>query len=127
MTRTIGYYVDVLEEATLAKKGISTVEEAIEVYMEAFRQKFHSQDNRKQRRICLQYFQRYLTKQGHSMKLKDLTLVDGQSFLDSLTNHYNCLPLRPSEVRKYRSGLRSFSRFLHLSRIILENVFLAVK
>lgn len=34
------------------------------------------------------------------MKLRDLTVNDGQGFIDSLVNHYNGLPLRPSETKK---------------------------
>jgi hypothetical protein len=120
------FRVDVPEETVIDIKGIITVEEAIAVYLQAFRQKFQSREGRKQRSICLQYFQRYLVAQGHSMMVRDLTLADGQGFLDSLTNHYNGLPLKPSELKKYRSGLRSFSRFLHELGIIGENVFLAV-
>jgi site-specific recombinase XerD len=121
------YHVDTPVAAKNSGKGIETVEKAIEVYMQAFHEKFHSPMGRKQRRICLRYFQRYLVSQGHSMQLKDLSVQDGQGFIDSLRNHYNGLPLKPSEIKKYRSAIRSFSRFLHQLGIIEENIFLAVK
>jgi hypothetical protein len=117
------YWVEVLNEDD-AIKTIETVEQAIEVYLQAFRQKFQSQENRKQRRICLQYFQRYLVEQGHSMKLKDLTLFDGQGYIGSVVNQYNGLPLSDAQMRKYRSALRSFSRFLHDLGALEANVFL---
>jgi hypothetical protein len=59
--------------------------------------------------------------------LNDLTLADGQRFIDSLTNHYNGLPLRPSQKKKYRSALRSFSRFLVGSKIIQDDVLVGLK
>jgi site-specific recombinase XerD len=121
------YYVDVPPLANAATTNIETVEEGIEMYMEAFCQKFRSKMGRTQRRICLQYFQRYLASEGHSMKLKDLTFNDDQGFIDSLVNYYNGLPLRPSEIKKYRSAIRSFSRFLHQIGAIEENIFLTVR
>jgi hypothetical protein len=121
------YHVDSPDATENAVKTIETVEGAIDVYMQAFHEKFQSPAGRRQRRICLRYFQRYLVSQGHSMKLMELTIRDGQGFIDNLRNHYNGLPLKPSELKKYRSAIRSFSRFLHQSGIIEENVFLAVK
>lgn len=121
------YQVDAPEETDLEIAKIETVEEAIEVYMQAFRQKFQSREGRKMRRICLLYFQGYLVTQRHSMKLKALTVNDGQSFIDSLVNHYNGLPLRPGEIKKYRSAIRSFSRFLHQIGVIEANIFLPVR
>jgi intergrase/recombinase len=121
------YHVDTPNASENAVKAIESVQEAIEIYLEAFGQKFQSSKGRIQRKICLQYFQQYLVTQGHSMKLKDLTVNEGQVFIDSLVNHYNGLRLRPSEIQKYRSALRSFSRFLHQTGIIEENIFLAIK
>ena len=60
------------------------------------------------------------------MKLRDLNVKDGQGFINSLVNRYNGLPLKSSEIKKYRSALRSFSRFLHGLGIIEENIFLKV-
>ena len=121
------YHVDTPDATENLSKDVETVEEAAEVYMQAFRQKFQSPIGRKQRKICLRYFQRYLVSQGYSMKLKNLNVRDGQGFIDSLRNHYNGLPLKPSEIKKYRSAIRSFSRFLHQVGIIEENIFLTVK
>ena len=121
------YYVDTSDATGNLSKDIETVEKATEVYMQAFHEKFQSPAGRRQRRICLQYFQRYLVSQGHSMKLKELNVKDGQGFIDNLRNHYNGSPLRPSEIKKYRSAIRSFSRFLHQLGIIEENIFLAIK
>jgi hypothetical protein len=120
------YYVDVPEEINGATQQIETVTQGIAVYLPAYRHKFHSRTGRKQRQTSLLSFERYLVAQGHSLKLKDLTLVDGQDFLDSLTNHNNGLPLRFAQKKKYRSALRSFSRFLHELGAIEENIFLAV-
>jgi site-specific recombinase XerD len=120
------YHMDTPNATENAVKAIVSVEEAIEVYQEAFGQKFRSSKGRIQRKICLQYFQQYLVTHGHSMKLKELTINDGQGFIDSLVNHYNGLPLKPSETKKYRSAIRSFSRFLHQLGLIEENVFLMV-
>jgi site-specific recombinase XerD len=121
------YYVDTPDATENLSKDVETVEEAIEVYLRAFHEKFQSPAGRRQRRICLRYFQRYLVSQGHAMKLKELTITDGQGFIDSLVNHYNGLPLKPSEIKKYRSAIRSFSRFLHQTGIIEKNIFLAIK
>ncbi len=121
------FRVDLPEKINVESQEIETLEEAIEVYMQAFRQKFQSREGRKQRRICLQYFQRYLVAKEHSMRLADLTIRDGQGFIDGLVNHYDGHPLRPSQIKKYRSAIRSFSRFLYEVGIIKENVFLTVK
>jgi site-specific recombinase XerD len=121
------FQVDVPKDVKKATKEIHSVEEAIDLYMQAFHQKFSSKMGRMQRRICLQSFYRYLVAEGHSMEVKELTLSDGQRYLDSLTNHYNSLPLSASQTKKYCSALRSFSRFLHDLGIVEENLFLTIK
>ena len=67
---------------------------------------------------------RYLTSQGHSMKLQDMTAYDGQGFLSDLVNAYDGLSLSLSKKKEYRSSLRSFSGFLVTSGISYEDVFL---
>ena len=61
------------------------------------------------------------------MKLKHLTSHDGQDFIDSLVNRYTGSPLGAGGIKRYRSAIRSFSRFLYEAGIIKENVFLTVK
>jgi site-specific recombinase XerD len=102
------------------------VDEAIEMYLQAFYQKFHNREGRRHRKRSLQMFLQYPTKRGHSLEIKDLTRSDGQGFLDSLTNHFDGTPLTTNQKKKYRNALRSFSRFLHQMGIMEENMFLVV-
>jgi hypothetical protein len=81
------YYVDIPKGPDAAIEAIETVEQAIEVYLQAFYQKFHRIEGRRHRKRSLHIFHQYLTEQGHSLKVKDITLAHGQGFLDSLTNH----------------------------------------
>jgi hypothetical protein len=67
---------------------VQCVEEAIEVYMNAFHQKFQSRGGRRHRKRRLQMFQQYLVIQGTALKLKDIILSDGQRFMESLTNYF---------------------------------------
>lgn len=57
------YHVDTPGADENAVIAIEAVEEGIAVYLAAFCQKFYSEMGRKQRRICLLYFQRYLVAQ----------------------------------------------------------------
>jgi site-specific recombinase XerD len=119
--------VDVPMETEIISQAMLTVEEASAVYLEAFNQKFHSQDGRRRRQRSLLMFQHYLTAQGHSLRIADLTTTDGQGFLDSLTSYYDGMPLKDSSKLTYCNALRSFSRFLHHLGVMEENVFLRVK
>ncbi len=120
------FQVDVPKEIKTTSREVQTVEEAIEVYMQAFHQKFQSKEGRRHRRQSLELFLQYLAAHGNSLKLTELTLTDGQDFIDSLVNRKNDMPLRFSEKKKYRSALRSLSRFLYILGIIEENVFLPI-
>ena len=119
--------VDVLVEDQSAIQVVATIEEAIEVYMQAFRRKFRSREGTQQRRRNLQRFLRYLNAQGRSLELKDLTFSDGQHFLDTLTNSSTGLPLSPNLNKQYRSALRSFSRFLQKAGIIEKDLFFPLR
>jgi site-specific recombinase XerD len=100
---------------------------AVELYLQAFYEKFHSKEGQRHRKRSLQMFLQYLTAQGHSLKIADLTLADGQGFLESLTNHFDGTPLTTNQKKKYRNALRSFSRFLHDLGLVEGNVFLQVR
>lgn len=121
------YYVDVPDSTDIEIEKIETVEKAIEVYIRAFCEKFQSRWGRDRRRLSLQHFQQYLVTQGHSMRLMDLTRNNGQSFIDNLVNQYNGSPLGAGGIKRYRSALCSFSRFLQQMGLLEENIFLGIK
>jgi site-specific recombinase XerD len=121
------FQVDVPDEATSDVMEIKTVDEAIEVYLQAFQQKFQSCEGRRHRKRSLEMFLQYLTTQGHSLKLQDLTPTDGCGFLDNLTNHYDGRPLKAASKTKHWNAIRSFSRFMHQTGLIEENIFLILK
>jgi site-specific recombinase XerD len=103
------------------------VDGAIEVYLRAFQQKFQSREGRRHRQRSLELFLQYLTTQGHSLKLTDLTPADGRGFLQSLTNHCDGRPLKATSKTKHWNAIRSFSRFLYQTGTIRENIFLRSK
>ena len=74
------HHVDTPDTTENSSNQVETVEEAIEIYMQAFHEKFQGKVGRRQRRICLRYFQRYLVSQGHSMQIRDLSVTDGQDW-----------------------------------------------
>src|SRR4051812_45290113 len=78
----LDFRVEVPEGTEIANQKIETVEEAIDVYWQAYCQKFHSREGRRHRKRSLQMFLQYLTAKGHSLKLKDITLAEGQGFLE---------------------------------------------
>lgn len=100
-----------------------SVDEAIEAYLEAYQDEFVSQHGLMKRKRFLYRFLDYLKAQNHSLKLRDLTYEDGQSFLDSLVNAYTKRSLSPDSRKHYKHKLRMFGRFLCNSKLIDGDVF----
>ena len=55
------------------------------------------------------------------MKLADLTLEDGQSFLDSIEHAYHGGQISPATKKGYKCALRSLTRFLANSSLVQED------
>jgi hypothetical protein len=106
---------------------VFAVEEAAELYLAAFRQQFPGPFAAKARVKQLSCFLAYLQTHHHSMQLIDLGLEDGRAFLDTLVNAYTRKPVSLPIRQKYKSALRSFSRFLVTSNLIEEDIFFALK
>lgn len=117
------FQVDVPMNIDGSAKQVETVNQAIKVYLQAFQQKFQSREGTRHRIRSLAMFLQYLTSQGHSLKLQDLTLTVGGGFLHSLTNNYDGMPLKAASKTKYWNAIRSFSRFLYQTGLIKENIF----
>ena len=71
--------VDVPEELLAADLNIETIEEAIELYLDAHRSKFAGKHGAPCKAQRLRRFLQFLTTRGHSPKLSDLALEDGQA------------------------------------------------
>lgn len=121
------FQVDVRTDIRGVAKEVKMIDEAVEMYLQAFNQKFPSKEGRRHRQRSLAMFLQYLTAQSHSLKLQDLTPIDGQGFLQSITNHYDGMPLKSNSKIKYWSAIRSFSRYLHQMALLKENIFLSLK
>jgi site-specific recombinase XerD len=102
---------------------VETIEEAVQLYLEAFSQQFTGEHGVHKKRLFLGRFVTFLKSQGHSMKLADLTLEDGQDFLDSLTHTLHGGKLSPTTKKRYKCALRSFSRFLANSDFLEQDLF----
>jgi hypothetical protein len=61
------------------------------------------------------------------MKLVDLTLEDGQDFLDSITHTFYGGELSPATRKGYKCALRSFSRFLANSSLVEDDLFFSLQ
>jgi hypothetical protein len=68
---------------------VNTVEEAIALYMEAFRSKYNSQLHAQRREWNLGRFVDFLRSRGHTVRLAELRMADAQDFLDRLVNARN--------------------------------------
>lgn len=116
------YRISLASEDSSGWEQIRTVEEALEVYMTAYRAQRTALGSQR-REQNLRRFLSYLEAQGHSMQVCDLRYEDGQEFLNVFVNAYSAQPVSPSKKKRYRSALRSFSRFLVQYEIIEQNVF----
>jgi site-specific recombinase XerD len=105
---------------------VDTIEEAVQMYLEAYSKQFSGQHGPYRKRLFLDRFVTFLKEQGHSMKLADLTLEDGQSFLDSLANTFHGGRLSSGTKKGYKCALRSFSRFLANSGFAEGNLFFSL-
>jgi hypothetical protein len=120
------FQVTPLERSELTTTQVETIEEAIELYLERFQQKF-TPHNYKQRERHLRRFTEYLKDTGHSMRLQDLTYADGKGFMDTLTNARTGERLSLTIRKDYKSALRTLSRFLVQSSILKVNVFFELR
>jgi hypothetical protein len=120
--------VDVPEDLSFLAVNIETVEDAVEVYLEASELKFSGTHGSTRKKHRLDRFVTYLEATGHSMKLADLAFVDGQRFIDLLdTPRDNKSQLGLQHRKRIRGVLRSFSRFLATARLIEEDVFFSLR
>jgi hypothetical protein len=115
--------VDVPKELGDAELALKTIEEAIELYLDAHRRKFSGKHGVPRKAQRLGRFLRYLNARGHSTKLSDLAFEDGQGFMASLANMRDGRTLGPHIRKRYRGTLRSFGRFLASAGLIDEDVF----
>jgi len=115
--------VDVPEELLHSAVEIETVDEAIELYLEAYRMKFPSEEGLARKARRLRRFASYLEDSGHSMKLTDLRYEDGQRFMDSLVNAKDGNSLSLHNKRRLRGALRSLSRFLAAAGLLNGDLF----
>jgi hypothetical protein len=106
-------------KAEIAAQLVETIEEAVELYLAAFRQQFTGQYQLRRRADRLSRFVTYLKEQNHSLRLVDLTYEDGRAFLDTRVNDYTGGPLSPSIWKGYKSALRSLSRFLRNAQLLI--------
>lgn len=106
---------------------VESVEEAIDLYLAAFREQFMGVHGADRKRWALSRFLAYLQAQNHSLRLAELTVADGEAFLDSLHHAYTDMPMSLQTSTRYKSALRSFSRFLFHAELMQEDVFFALK
>jgi site-specific recombinase XerD len=106
--------------------SVETIEDAVQLYLEAYEKQFTGQYGIRNKRLFLQRFVTFLKGHGHSMKLADLTLDDGQSFLDSLEHAFHGGQMSPATKKRYKCAVRSFSRFLANSRLVEDDLFFAL-
>lgn len=122
-----GSLVDVAAIPAQRLGNIKTVEQAIPLYIELFKQQFTSPFGPVRKNQILQRFVRYLRQQHHSLLLSDLSYEDGQEFLDSLRNAHTGKALSHGIQQRYQGALRTFSRFLFQAGLIQIDVFFDVK
>lgn len=108
-------------------RQVKDVEEAIELYLAAFREQFTGVHGAYRRRYALSRFLGYLRGQNHSLNLIDLKFEDGQEFLDSLHNAYTGAPITRAIKKQYKSALRSFSRFLLNTGLVKSDLFFTLE
>jgi hypothetical protein len=106
--------------------NIETIEEAIQLYLEAYSKQFAGEYGAYKKRLFLGRFVTFVKDQGHSMKLVDLTLEDGQNFLDSITHTFHGGKLSPATKKGYKCAIRSFSRFLANGGFANDDLFFAL-
>lgn len=106
--------------------NVETIEEAVDLYLEAFEKQF-SVSGLHKKRLFLGRFVKFLKDRGHSMKLADLTLEDGQSFLDSIADAFHGGKLSPATKKRYKCAIRSFSRLLTNTRLVQEDLFFSLR
>lgn len=102
---------------------IETVTEAVTLYTVAFHQQFSGVYGPARKQAYLHRFLTYLQEHQHSMRVVDLTLADGQQFLSSLVNRRNSTRLSRYMIKRYKSALRTFSRFLYQANLLSQDIF----
>ena len=121
------FVVDAMGDLLDAELSIETIEEAMKLYLDAHRRKFSGKHGAPRKAQRLDRFVRYLTTEGHSMKLSDLAYEDGQGFMDSLANAIDGRTLGLHSRKRYQGTLRSFGRFLAAVGLIEEDIFFALE
>ena len=102
-----------------------TVREAVELYVATYNQQFANVAHQVRKRTRLQRFLTHLEASHHSMHVADLTLADGQGFLDALVKQ-DGTPFASSVRQDHQSVLRTFSRFLYQAGLLCEDIFFAL-
>jgi hypothetical protein len=108
-------------------ESASSVDDAIQLYLDAFSRQFIGKHGLIRKRQYLQRFKDHLTVRGHTLQTADLSLDDGQRFIDGLTNKFTGAPVSDDKRNRYKGALRSLSRFLFLGGMINQDVFRDLK
>jgi site-specific recombinase XerD len=115
--------VDLPQELLETAAIVETIEEAIDLYLDAHRRKFTGKHGLPRKTNRLKRFISYLEASDHSMKLADLTCEDGQRFIDSLVSARDGSNLSLHNRKRIRGALRSFSCFLAAAGLFEEDLF----
>jgi hypothetical protein len=99
-----------------------TIPEAIAIYVDAYNQQFANAHHQARKHRHLHRFLAHLIASQHSLFLADLTLADGQGFLDKLVKQ-DGTPFAPSVRQDHQSTLRTLSRFLFQLGLTATDVF----
>ena len=104
-------------------ESASSVDDAIQLYLDAFSRQFIGKHGLIRKRQYLQRFKDHLTERGRTLQTTDLSLEDGQRFIDGLTNKFTGAPVSDDKRNRYKGALRSLSHFLFLGGMIDHDVF----
>lgn len=115
--------VDVTQLSTVQYQTITSIPEAVDLYLAVFGQQFTGSHGPARKQYYLYRFIAQLKAENHSMRLTDLTLNDGRQFLASLVNAYDGTPLSQYGLGRYKSALRTWSRYLFQSRLLTDDIF----
>ena len=102
---SVPYSMQVQPTGSTRQANVETIEEAIQLYLEAYGKQFVGEYGLRNKRLFLKRFVVFLRGQGHSMKLADLTLEDGQSFLDSIEHSFHGGQTSPMMQKGYKCAL----------------------
>ncbi len=104
-------------------EAASSVDDAIQLYLDASSQQFTGKHGLTRKRQYLHRFRNHLKDRGHTLQTADFSLEDGQRFIDGLTNKFTGAPVSDDKRNRYKGALRSLSRFLFHGGTINQDVF----